>query len=54
MADASAAIVAHDGKPVEAEMLHHLDLVERHRPLGIVGVVLAVGRLAAVAVAAQM
>ena len=52
--DAPAAIVADDRKPVEAEMLHHFDLVERHRALRVVGMILAVRRLAAVAVAAQV
>jgi hypothetical protein len=42
------------GKRLEAEVPHDLDLIERHRPLGVVGVVLAVRRLAAVAVAAQI
>ena len=54
VADAAAAIVADDGELVEAETLHHLDLVERHRALRVVDVVLAVGRLAALAVAAQV
>ena len=53
-ADAPAAIVADDGELVEAETLHHFDLIERHRALRVVGVVLAVRRLAAVAVAAQV
>jgi len=52
--DPSAAIVPDHGELVEAEALHDLDLVERHRPLRVVGVVLAVWRLAAVAVAAQV
>ena len=54
MRDASAAIVADDGKLVEAEVLHHFDLVERHRALRVVGVVLAIRRLAAVAVSTQV
>ena len=52
--DASAAIVADDGELVEAEVLHHLDLIEGHRALRVVGVVLAVRRLAAVAVSAEI
>ena len=51
---AAAAVMTHDGKPVEAEMLHQIDLVLRHGALGIVDVVLAVLGLAAVAVAAQV
>ena len=54
MADAAAAIVPDHRELVEAEALHDLDLVERHRALRVVRVVLAVGRLAAVAVAAQV
>ena len=54
MGDAPAAIVADDGELVEAEALHDLDLIERHRALRVVGVILAVRRLAAVAVAAQV
>jgi hypothetical protein len=33
-----AAIVPDDGEAVEAEGAHHLDLVERHRALRVVGV----------------
>ena len=54
MPDAAAAIVADDREAIEAVVLHDLDHVERHRALRVVGVVLAVGRLAAVAVAAQV
>ena len=54
MADAAAAIVADHGKRLEPELLHHLDLIERHRALRIVRVIVAVRRLAAVAVAAQV
>ena len=54
VADAPAAIVAHHRELVEAETLHHLDLIERHRALRVIDVILAVGRLAAVAVAAQV
>jgi hypothetical protein len=46
--------VADNGELLEAEVLHHLDLVERHRALGVVGVILSVRRLAAVAVAAEI
>src|SRR5688572_12236192 len=52
--DAPAAIVSREGEAIEAEMTHHFDLVLRHRALGIAGVTVAVGRLAAVAVAAQI
>ena len=54
MRHAPAAIVSDDREPVEAEMLHHLDLIEGHRSLRVVGVSLAVRRLAAVAVPAQV
>ena len=49
-----AAVVADDRKALEAERAHHLDLILRHRALRVVRVVLAVRRLAAVAVAAQI
>jgi hypothetical protein len=51
---ASAAIVADDGEALVPEGTHDFDLIERHRPLGIVGVVLAVWRFTAVAVATQI
>jgi len=54
MPHASAAVVADHGKARVAEVLHHLDLVEGHCPLRVVGMALAVGRLAAGAVAAQV
>ena len=54
LSDAAAAVVADDREAVEAVVVHDLDHVERHRALRVVGVVLAVGRLAAVAVAAQV
>ena len=52
--DARAAIVADDGKTIVAERVHHVDVVLRHRALRVVRVVVAVGRLAAVAVPAQV
>ena len=54
MRNAAAAIVSHHREAVEAEMLHQLDLVLRHGALGIVDVLLAICRLAAVAIAAQV
>ena len=37
--DAAAAVVADDGKAIEAVVLHHFDHVEGHRALRVVGVV---------------
>src|SRR5512145_1998671 len=52
--DARAAVVAEHAEALEAEMPHDLDLIERHRALGV-EVVLAVAHdLAAVAVTAQI
>jgi hypothetical protein len=48
---AAAAVVPGDEERLEAELRHHLDLVVRHRPLGVAGVIGAPLRLAAVAVA---
>src|SRR4030095_14233958 len=47
-------IVTDDRKLLEAEVLHHFDLIEGHRALGVVRVVLPLGRLAAVAISAQI
>ena len=52
--DAAAAIVPDDGELLEAELAHDFDLVLRHRALGVARVIVAFGRLAAVAVAAQV
>jgi len=49
-----AAIVADDGELVEAELAHHQRLIPRHRALGVGVVGRAAGRLAAVAVPAQV
>ena len=54
MRDAAAAIVTNHGKTIEAEMLHHFNLIKRHRALRIVGMIFAIGRLAAVAVSAKV
>ncbi len=54
MRHAPAAIVTDHGEALEAEVAHQLDLVLRHRALGIVDVLVAVFGLAAVAVAAQV
>jgi len=54
VADAPAAVVAAQGEALEAEMAHHLDLVERHRPLGVRAVALVRRRLGGVAVSAQV
>jgi hypothetical protein len=54
LADAAAAIVADDGKSREAVVVHHLDHVDCHRALGVVGMIRRVGRLAAVAISAQV
>jgi hypothetical protein len=50
MHDARAAVVSHHGEAIEAERGHRLDLVLRHRALGVVARI----RLLAVAVAAQV
>src|SRR5512139_3367131 len=52
--DARAAIVAEHRETLEAEMLHDLDLVERHRALRIETVLVVARDLAAVAVTAQI
>ena len=49
-----AAVVARHAEAVEAERGHRRDHVRGHRPLAVAGVVVAAGRLAAVAVAAQV
>jgi hypothetical protein len=49
-----ASVVAHDGELVEAELAHHQRLVPRHRALGVGLMRRAAGRLAAVAVTAQV
>ena len=54
MDHAPAPVVADSRELVEAEVFHHLDLVLRHGALGVVGMVPAAGRLAAVAVAPQV
>jgi hypothetical protein len=54
MRHASTAVLSDDRELVEAEMLHDFDLVERHGALRVVLVVRAVGRLAAVAIAAEI
>jgi hypothetical protein len=54
MADAAATIVTDDGKAIEPEVAHHFHLVETHRTLGVICVVLSVRRLAAVAVSTQI
>jgi len=51
---APAAVVPDNRKPIEAVVLHDFDHVERHRPLRVVGVVVAVGRFAAVTVATEV
>ena len=51
--DAAAAVLADDGEALEAEVLHDVDLVLRHRALRVVRVVGQALRLAAVAVTAQ-
>jgi hypothetical protein len=52
--DARPAIVTADGKPLEAELPHQLDLVARHRPLRVRLVVGRRLRLRALAVAPQV
>jgi hypothetical protein len=52
--DAAAAVVAGDHEAVEAELGHRRDLVGGGRALAVAGVVVAVGGMAAVAVAAQV
>ena len=52
--DPRAAVVAHDVEAVEPERRHRPALVLRHRPLGVGRVVGGGGRLAAVAVSAQV
>jgi hypothetical protein len=46
--------VSHNGETIEAQRAHYLNLVKRHRPFRVVRMVLTIGRLAAVAVAAQV
>ncbi len=47
--DPSAAVVTHDRKLLKSQTGHHFHLVLRHGALGIVQVIFAVGRFAAVA-----
>jgi hypothetical protein len=49
-----AAVVPHDREALVAEAAHDLDLIERHRARRVIGVTLAVRRLARIAVAAQI
>jgi hypothetical protein len=49
-----APVVAGHHEALEAELLHHLDLILGHAPEGVVAVVGPTPRLAAVAVAAQV
>src|SRR5688572_19028881 len=52
--DARAAVVAEHAEALEAEMPHDLDLIERHRALGVEVVLAVADDLAAVAVTAQI
>src|SRR5215470_5687003 len=54
VSDSSTPIVADNRERVVAEMLHHLDLVQCHRSLRVVRVILSVRRLAAVAVTTEI
>ena len=49
--DTCAAIVRNDSEAIEPECPHHLELIERHRPLRVSGVLVTAGRLLTVAVA---
>ena len=51
---AASAIMPDYGKPVVAQVLHHLDAIQRHGAFGIVGVVFAVRRLGGIAVASEI
>ena len=51
---ASAAIVTHDRELLKSQAGHHFHLVLRHGAFGIVQMVFAVGRLAAVSVSAEI
>ena len=50
----AAAVVAGHAELLEAEMLHHFDLVLRHAAERIIAVIFAPARFSAVAVAAQI
>jgi hypothetical protein len=54
MRDPPASIVANDGESFMAQGAHQRDLIGRHRPFRIGGVIAAAFRLAAVAIAAQV
>ena len=54
MSDAPAPIMAHDVEPLKSEMSHHIDLIQRHRPFGIVLVILAAVGHVAVPVASEI
>ena len=54
MRNPAAAVMADDRESAEAEFFHDLDLILRHRALRITGVIVAVGRLAAIAVPTQI
>lgn len=49
-----ATVVCADEELVEAERAHQLDLILRHHPFGIIGMIRQTGRFGAVAVAAQV
>jgi hypothetical protein len=49
-----SAVVPHYSKPLEPKVAHDFYLVERHGPLRVVGMILAIRWLAAVAVSSQI
>jgi hypothetical protein len=52
--DSRSAVVPHDREPIETEMLHDLNLVQRHGALGVIGMVRSTLGLAAVAISSQV
>jgi hypothetical protein len=54
MRHSPSAVVAYDRKLRKTQAAHQLDLILRHRALGIIGMIAAARWFAAVAVAAQI
>ena len=52
--NASTSIMTGYRKPIEPHGPHHFDLIENHSALRVVGVILAIGRLTAVAVSPEV
>ena len=51
---APASVVSDNGELIKPKAAHHFDLIQRHRTLRIIDVVLALRRLAAIPVATKI